>query len=98
MQRTQASRITAPAAMPKQMNAHKKAPEKCKPIHPPIFWISIYTIFIVLDALASNDSLLHALSHGILEEKELQQLQYAGQEAQLTSVLSSVSYVQYLNA
>ena len=84
--------------MPKQTNARKKALEKCKPIHSPIFWISIYTIFIVLDALASNDDLLHALSRGILEEKELQQLQYAGQEAKLTSVPNSVSYVQYLNA
>ena len=84
--------------MPKQTNACKKALEKCKPIHPPIFWISIYTIFIVLDALASNDDLLHALSRGILEEKELQQLQYAGQEAKLASVPNSVSYVQYLNA
>ena len=84
--------------MPKQTDARKKALEKCRQIHPPIFWISIHIILIVLDTLASNDGLLHALSRGILEEKELQQLQYAGQEAQLTSVPSSVSYVQYLNA
>jgi len=46
--------------------------------------------------LADNKEFLEALCCGTLGDKEIQQIQYAGQSAQLFSVPKNVSSLQYL--
>ena len=76
--------------MPKPTDQQRKAQKECEPFHPHILAFPTYYAPVVFDALAINDNLLATLSCGILEDKELSQIQQAGQGAQLLSIPKNV--------
>ena len=76
--------------MPKPTAQQRKALKECEPFHPLILAFPTHYAPVVFDALATNGDFLEALSCGTLEDKELAQIQQAGQGAQLPSIPKNV--------